>query len=282
MSRDAPETNGAPRKLNEPRLPRNSSQHPDPTSGLLPSSTNATSTPWSASAVLASLPKTQQPPTSPQTTPVAFLSLISRLKTTKREGWRRFGIAHGESIADHMYRMAIMTMLAPRSLSSRLDVPRCTRMALIHDMAEALVGDLTPMDGVAKSEKSRREAETMEYLTKDLLGGVEDSDAGAEMMAVWREYEDGETLESKFVHDVDKMELVLQMVEYEKAHEGQLDLGEFSWVAERIVLPEVRTWCAQILRDRAAFWQSLGKTASGSSLSDHREKQQQEYYGATK
>jgi 5'-deoxynucleotidase YfbR-like HD superfamily hydrolase len=33
------------------------------------------------------------------------------LKTTKREGWRRFGI-NGESISDHMYRMSIMTMMA--------------------------------------------------------------------------------------------------------------------------------------------------------------------------
>ena len=44
------------------------------------------------------------------------------------------------------------------------------------------------------------------------------------------------TLESKFVHDVDKIELVLQMVGYECVHERKLDLGYLGWVASRIEL----------------------------------------------
>lgn len=204
--------------------------------------------------------------------------MLHRLKTTKREGWRRFGINHGESIADHMYRMSILTMLAPKSLSSRLDVPHCTRMALIHDMAELLVGDITPVDGVVKSEKSRRESETMDFLCRDLLGGVDGGDAGVEMKKVWQEYEDSQTLESKFVHDVDKMELILQMVEYERQHEGRLNLEEFTRVAGRIVLPEVQEWCNEVLGEREAFWTSLGKQTS-TTMTEEEMQQHMEYYG---
>lgn len=160
--------------------------------------------------------------------------------------------------------MSILTMLAPPSLSSRLDVPKCTKMALIHDMAELLVGDITPVDNVPKPEKSRREETTMDYLCKSLLGNVHSGTAGEDMRLIWKEYEDSETLESKFVHDVDKIELLLQMVEYERSHEGeggeQLDLGEFCHVAGRIELPEVREWCDTVMRERDEYWKSIGKT----------------------
>lgn len=206
--------------------------------------------------VLSTLPTPM--PKSHSASPVPFFHMLERLKLTKREGWRRFGINNGESISDHMYRMSILTMLAPPSLSSRLNIPHCTKMALVHDMAEALVGDITPVDGVKKEEKSRREALTMNYLTRTLLGNVA-GDEGRRLKEIWEEYEANETLEAKFVHDIDKMELVLQMMEYERARKGEVDLGEFSWVAERIVLPEVRQWCEEVLQERAAFWKSLGK-----------------------
>ena len=177
-----------------------------------------------------------------------------------------------------MYRMSIMTMLAPASLSSRLDIQRCISMALIHDMAESVVGDITPVDGVAKKEKNRREATTMDFLCTDLLGNVDDGNAGRKIRELWQEYEDSETLEAKFVHDVDKMELLLQMVEYERTHGASKDLGEFSYVAERLELTETKAWGAEVLRERAAYWQGVGKLPSGH-LPKERGAQLEEYYG---
>ncbi|KUJ06510.1 uncharacterized protein LY89DRAFT_743832 [Mollisia scopiformis] len=208
--------------------------------------------PWSVESVLASIPGGA--PEENSSSPVPFFHMLERLKTTKREGWRRFGIQHGESIADHMYRMSLITMFAPPSLASRIDIQRCTKMALIHDMAEALVGDITPVDGVAKHEKNRRESTTMDYFEKGLLGRVNGGMTGKDIKAIWQEYEDSETLESKFVHDVDKIELILQMVEYEKAEGCKLDLGEFSWVASRISLDEVKEWSRTILKEREDLW----------------------------
>jgi putative hydrolase of HD superfamily len=68
--------------------------------------------------------------------------------------------------------MSLIAMLAPPSLSSKINVPHCIKMALVHDMAEALVGDITPMDGVKKDEKNRREETTIDYFTNRLLGKV--------------------------------------------------------------------------------------------------------------
>jgi putative hydrolase of HD superfamily len=175
--------------------------------------------------------------------------LIERLKTTKREGWRRFGI-NGESISDHMYRMSIMTMMAPPSLAAKINIPHCTKMALIHDMAEALVGDITPVDyHITKAEKARREGAVMDYITNTLLGKVPGGTlSGAEIKSVFQEYEDDETLEAHYVHDIDKMELLLQMVEYERSNE--VDLSEFTHVASRIRLPEIQAWAAEVIAER--------------------------------
>lgn len=133
-------------------------------------------------------------------------------------------------------------------------------------MAESLVGDITPRDGVSKVEKSRRESETMDFLTRTLLGGVDGGAQGKGMREMWQEYEDGETLEAKFVHDVDKMELVLQMMEYERAEAGKLDLGEFVWVADKIVLEEVKGWCREVLREREQFWRGREKGIEGLDI----------------
>jgi putative hydrolase of HD superfamily len=191
--------------------------------------------------------------------PVPFFHLLERLKTTKRAGWERFGIEHGESISDHMYRMSIMTMMAPTSISSKLDILKCCRMALIHDMAEALVGDITPVDNVLKPEKSRREETTMNYICTKLLGKFNGGLNGKDIRAIWQEYEDSETPESHFVHDIDKIELLVQMVEYERSHKCEKELGEFTWVYDLIRSKEIQGWAKQIFRERKQLWQDAGK-----------------------
>jgi putative hydrolase of HD superfamily len=184
-----------------------------------------------------------------------------------------------------MYRMSLITMFAPPSLSARLNIPHCMKMALIHDMAEALVGDITPVDNVPKVEKNRRESTTMDYFVNGLLGRVNGGVTGTEMKAIWQEYEDSVTLDCQFVHDVDKIELVLQMLEYEKEMGGKLDLSEFTWVASRIKLPEVKSWADEVMGDREEFWKGLGKTAK--MFSDAKKPEPEllaatnEYYGKT-
>ncbi|KAL6883001.1 HD domain-containing protein [Trichoderma longibrachiatum] len=235
---------------------------------------------WSVERVLEQIP--DQTPVEGSSSPIPFFHMLSRLKTTKREGWRRFGIERGESISDHMYRMSLITMFAPPALAKKLDLAKCMRMALIHDMAELLVGDITPVDGVPKTEKNRREAETMDFLTKNLLRGVAGGDVGAQIRAIWQEYEDSETLDSHFVHDVDKIELMLQMVEYEKQGKGQVDLGEFAYVARKVTLPEMREWAEELLRERDAFWQNKehvhGEKGTEGGVSAETSRGQEEYY----
>lgn len=180
-----------------------------------------------------------------------------------------------------MYRMSLMTMLASPALASRIDIGRCIQMALIHDMAESLVGDITPMDGVPKPEKSRREEETMDYICNSLLGKVNGGGNGEQIKKIWKEYEDSETPESHFVHDIDKLELMYQMVEYERANKGKLDLSEFCQVADRIETAEVKQWCDDVMKEREAFWESVGTIPEHDTTVVHKQ-QTDDYYGKSK
>ncbi|KAJ8445398.1 hypothetical protein Cgig2_010756 [Carnegiea gigantea] len=101
---------------------------------------------------------------------IDFLTLCRRLKTTKRKGWINHGLKGPESIADHMYRMALMGLIAD-------DIPgvnreRCIKIAIVHDIAEAIVGDITPSDGIPKEEKSRREQAALNEMCEILGGGM--------------------------------------------------------------------------------------------------------------
>ncbi|KAF8042027.1 hypothetical protein BT93_A0586 [Corymbia citriodora subsp. variegata] len=101
---------------------------------------------------------------------IDFLTLCHRLKTTKRKGWINQGIDGPESIADHMYRMALMALIADDLPG--LDRERCIKIAIVHDIAEAIVGDITPADGVPKAEKSRREQAALDEMCQVLGGGM--------------------------------------------------------------------------------------------------------------
>ncbi|XP_051150668.1 uncharacterized protein LOC127265048 isoform X2 [Andrographis paniculata] len=146
---------------------------------------------------------------SSSTSAIDFLSLCHRLKTTKRTGWVRREVQGPESIADHMYRMGLMALIAPDIPG--VDREKCIKMAIVHDIAEAIVGDIAPSDGIPKEEKSRREREALKNMC-ELLGG---GPRAKEISELWSEYEENSSLEAKVVKDFDKVEMILQALEYE-------------------------------------------------------------------
>jgi putative hydrolase of HD superfamily len=142
-----------------------------------------------------------------------FLSVVGKLKIEKRTGWHKYGIPHDEteSIADHMYRMSMIVLSVQ---DDEIDKFKALKMALVHDMAEAIVGDITPDCGISQEEKMRLETEAMAEI-RSLLG---DNPFGQEAEELWAEYAANSTKESRFVKDVDKTELILQLGEYESKY----------------------------------------------------------------
>uniref|UniRef100_A0A7I4C9D0 5'-deoxynucleotidase n=1 Tax=Physcomitrium patens TaxID=3218 RepID=A0A7I4C9D0_PHYPA len=174
---------------------------------------------------------------------IQFLTLIQRLKTTKRTGWVNHGVKESESIADHMYRMAVMAIISGDLPGVNKD--RCVKMAVVHDIAEAIVGDITPNDNISKEEKNRLENAAIDEMCQLLEGGM----AADEVRELWQEYENNSTPEAKLVKDLDKLEMILQAAEYETEQDKSLD-GFFQSTKGKFQTDLGKAWAAEITRRR--------------------------------
>ncbi|KAI6044462.1 HD domain-containing protein [Pisolithus marmoratus] len=163
---------------------------------------------------------------------LAFFHVLERLK-----------IPNPESIADHMCRMAILAMCTS---DASLDIPKCVLMCIVHDLAEAQVGDITPSEGISKEEKRQLEAEAMHNFVHDMLHR---SEAALKIEALWKEYEEQQTKEARFVKDLDRLEMALQAREYEKAHCRYLQ-DFFDSSLPLLRHEEVRGWGEALDRER--------------------------------
>ena len=62
----------------------------------------------------------------------------------KRKGWTRFPeITEVESVADHSWMISMISLSLP---TNELNKERCMKIALLHDLAEVIVGDIIPME----------------------------------------------------------------------------------------------------------------------------------------
>ncbi|XP_072029439.1 5'-deoxynucleotidase HDDC2-like [Amphiura filiformis] len=167
---------------------------------------------------------------------IEFMSLVGELKRVPRTGWVRNEVKEPESVSDHMYRMAVMSMLITPQES--LDRNRCIKIALVHDMAECIVGDLTPWCGVPKEEKHKLEEAAMKRLS-----GLVSEETGKELFELWEEYEYQKSDEARFVKDLDRFEMILQAYEYEKQQKGNKGLQEFFESTKgKFKHPTVQSW----------------------------------------
>lgn len=180
--------------------------------------------------------------------------IIESLKYQKRTGWVDMGLDDCESISDHIFRVTFMTQFLK---TPGLDLSRCFAIALAHDVAEALVGDITPHDPtVDKLEKHYREKATIKYLCE--LIKPYNEEAAKKFWEDWNAYENISCEEAVYVKDLDKYELLTQAMEYEKRH-PQLDVEQFWNAANNIKTDEVKQWAEDLLGERAEHKKTLNQ-----------------------
>ncbi len=134
------------------------------------------------------------------------------------------GIPNPESVADHSFRTAMLTMLMCDELSNhgiKIDGEKAIKMALLHDVPESVTTDipLTASQFVRKNER---------MVVKHMLHR-HDMD---EYEGLWDEYERGTSIEGELVKFADRLEMLLQALEYEKA--GFKGLDEFWGTVEEL------------------------------------------------
>ena len=131
-----------------------------------------------------------------------FLERAEQLKSTVRTAYTAAG--RRESAAEHSWRLALMAMIFEDEFSG-LDHHRLLKLCLVHDLGEAVSGDIPAVDQTAGAPKAAEERKDLLELTSSLPPRVQE-----DILALWDEYENNTTPEAKVVKGLDKLETLIQ------------------------------------------------------------------------
>ncbi|HEY7572807.1 MAG TPA: HD domain-containing protein [Nitrososphaeraceae archaeon] len=156
-----------------------------------------------------------------------FFEYGLKLKSTKRAGWiSKVGVNDPESVADHSYSMCLICMVLSDLLG--LKTEKILKMAILHDLAESIIGDYMP-DEIGKKSKYDLEHSAMELILQSVPASVR-----TEYHKIWDEYSQNRTRSANFVHMVDKLDLAMQAKEYETDYPKHL-LAQFIHTSRKVL-----------------------------------------------
>ena len=142
----------------------------------------------------------------------------NELKAIPRMGWRVRGIRDGESVAEHSYAVALISMILADRMKLPVDKERVLKIALLHDLPEHMLGDIHAPASKLLGEETKEAAERR--ILEGLFRGVEGAD---EYVALWDEFARRTSVEGRLVRAVDKLEMFTQAYQYESAGSRMLD-----------------------------------------------------------
>ena len=132
-----------------------------------------------------------------------FYFLATRLKNIVRSGWNEqhwnIKAERLESVAEHVYGTCILAIAMQSEFPHDIDINKVVKMLILHEIGEAIIGDITPTDGTTEQEKERIEHEAM----AKVLSSLRDKD---ELFDLLLEFDAHKTNESLFASRIDKLE----------------------------------------------------------------------------
>ncbi|GAA1592505.1 HD domain-containing protein [Kribbella hippodromi] len=145
---------------------------------------------------------------------VAFAYEMGVLKRLRRAGWWHAGVRDPESVAEHSLRVAQLAALI--AAEEGADPARAAYLGMWHDSQETRIGD------IPHSARPYVDVVSNERITEEQIAGLPDAAAKTIHEAV-TEYESQETLESRCAKDADRLECLMQAVEYREAGYTRVD-----------------------------------------------------------
>ena len=144
---------------------------------------------------------------------LAFAAIIGKLKTLKRTGWVMHDIPEPESVADHSFRLAMLSMVLADKFGA--DQAKTVKMALLHDVGEAIIGDIVTQRGskILPNREAKQAQELVAFRKISKVAGFED-----EWTPLFEELLANKTPEAKLVNQLDRLEAAIQANEYEDLH----------------------------------------------------------------
>jgi len=173
---------------------------------------------------------------------VDFILEVDRLKGVTRKT-RPLGLDRYENSAEHSWQLALLASSLAQYAESPVDIDRVVAMLLVHD-----VGEIDTGDTIVYAEEGWVERKAAEKAAVTRIFGLLPEPQRGKFLALWQEFEDAETAESRFAHAVDRAMPVLLNL----ANNGQ-SWRENGISHERVlrrVAPEIKAGCP-------ALWEYL-------------------------
>lgn len=135
---------------------------------------------------------------------IEFIKEIDKLKFIFRKT-KLFGTNRHENDAEHSWHLALMVLTLAEYSNEPVDILKVLKMVLIHDIVEIDAGDTFLYD-TAKSHVNTDE----ELIAAERIFGLLPGEQKDEFISLWKEFEAGETADSKFAKAIDRLEPILQ------------------------------------------------------------------------
>lgn len=165
---------------------------------------------------------------------IEFAKFVGKLKKVKRAGWvQKLGTENVESVADHSYATAVLAMILADLKG--MDTEKIVRMALLHDIEESEIGDLTPRD---KAKMSKEELKKRKEDAFKKISSLVPEELKLKYLALMKEHKNYQTKEARLLNEIENLEMVLQALEYEKEGYDKEKLDEFWRFIPEVLKPK--------------------------------------------
>ncbi len=141
---------------------------------------------------------------------------IHPLDRVPRAGYILRGVPDPESVAAHSHFVSLLALLFVEKYPEQFDARRALAMALVHDLSEARIMDIPMPYADAYLDEAKSKAE--QAIAEDLLGALPGN-----LAAFHQEFLDAETPEARLLRGLDKAQMMIKIVYYEREHRGRLE-----------------------------------------------------------
>ncbi len=180
---------------------------------------------------------------------VEFFHIAGKLKLEKRRGWIVKKVREPESVADHSFRLALLAMVFAERQG--LDACRAVKMALVHDLPEAICGDVAVRVSEELQEMPNKEKEEMEQKAFEQEVKLLPEEIAKEFKELFDEFNKRESKEARLVYELDRLEALFQATEYEKEGNFEVSLQEFfDYASSRLKNWELKNVFGLLMKER--------------------------------
>jgi putative hydrolase of HD superfamily len=177
--------------------------------------------------------------TNPLLQRLTFLSEIDRLKSIIRQS-PILDQSRKENSAEHSWHVAMFALLLHDYAGGSVNIERVIKMLLIHDIVEVDVGD-TPIHGASSPDQQH----SLEAQAATRLFGLLPKEQGAELLALWQEFEEAQSEDALFAKALDRVQPLL----------ANVSTGGGTWTESKVTLEQVfQRYGPTIERGSPALW----------------------------